>query len=75
MHGPEHHIIVGSALLTVYHNSGGDIELDNTLLEMQSRGSQYPGATCGYRGCCGAAVSAGMFVGIIIKATPLSGKP
>lgn len=27
MHGPEHHIIVGSALLTAYKNSGGDIEL------------------------------------------------
>ena len=27
MHGPEHHIMVGAALLTAYKNSGGDIDL------------------------------------------------
>ena len=25
MHGPEHHIMVGAALLTAYKNAGGDI--------------------------------------------------
>lgn len=25
MHGPEHHVMVGAALLTAYHNAGGDI--------------------------------------------------
>lgn len=25
MHGPEHHVMVGSALLTAYHNAGGRI--------------------------------------------------
>lgn len=28
MHGPEHHVMVGAALLTAYRNSGGKIELD-----------------------------------------------
>ena len=28
MHGPEHHIMVGMALLTAYRNSGGDIDLE-----------------------------------------------
>ena len=27
MHGPEHHTMVGSALLTAYKNAGGDIDL------------------------------------------------
>lgn len=72
MHGPEHHIIVGSALLTAYRNAGGNIELMPSLLEMQSRGAKVPGGTCGFWGACGAAVSTGMFVSIITQATPLS---
>lgn len=72
MHGPEHHIIVGAALLTAYKNAGGDIDLKDTLDEMKSRGSKYPGGSCGYWGCCGAAVSTGMFFSIITKTTPLS---
>ena len=31
MHGPEHHIMVGMALLTAYKNSGGELELKNAL--------------------------------------------
>ena len=26
MHGPEHHVMVGAALLTAYRNAGGDVE-------------------------------------------------
>lgn len=74
MHGPEHHIMVGAVLLTAYKNSGGDIDLKDALLEMKSRGSKYPGGSCGYWGCCGAAVSTGMFFSIITKTTPLSAK-
>lgn len=72
MHGPEHHTIVGSALLTAYHNAGGDIELMPALVEMQRRGAKVPGGTCGFWGACGAAISTGMFVSIIMKTTPLS---
>ena len=32
MHGPEHHVMVGSALLTAYKNAGGDIELQQALV-------------------------------------------
>lgn len=78
MHGPEHHIMVGSALLTAYHNAGGfsgDREAFlKALAEMKSRGSRYPGGSCGFWGCCGAAVSTGMFYSIITGTTPLSGK-
>jgi len=42
MHGPEHHIIVGSALLTAYKNAGGKIDLEKALTEMKNRGSQVP---------------------------------
>lgn len=122
MHGPEHHVMVGAALLTAYKNCGGfeggasvrkgklagkgpdtlerepagkeqDIleqerEPDReetgesariqeafykALEEMKARGSEYPGGACGLWGCCGAAVSTGIFMSIITKATPLTG--
>ena len=74
MHGNEHHILVGAVLLTAYRNAGGDIDLDAALEEMRSRGAKYPGGSCGFWGCCGAAVSAGMFWSIATGTTPLSGK-
>lgn len=72
MHGPEHHIMVGSALLTAYKNAGGDIDLSKALSEMQARGKKVPGGACGFWGACGAGVSTGMFVSIITGATPLA---
>ncbi len=72
MHGPEHHIMVGSALLTAYKNSGGEIDLHKALIEMQSRGKKVPGGSCGFWGACGAGVSTGMFVSIATGSTPLS---
>lgn len=72
MHGPEHHTMVGSALLTAYKNAGGDIDLKSALYEMQVRGRQVPGGACGFWGACGAGVSTGMYVSIALKATPLS---
>lgn len=74
MHGPEHHIIVGSALLTAFKNAGGNIDLEKALSEMRSRGSKVPGGACGFWGACGAAVSSGMFVSIITGSTPLKNK-
>lgn len=73
MHGPEHHVMVGAALLTAYHNCGGDVAYEDALEEMKKRGSEYPGGACGMWGCCGAAVSAGIFMSIITKANPLTG--
>ncbi|MFR9154969.1 MAG: DUF5714 domain-containing protein [Oscillospiraceae bacterium] len=40
MHGPEHHVMVGAALLTAYHNAGGDIDLSDALMEMLRRGKK-----------------------------------
>ena len=72
MHGPEHHTTVGSALLTAYKNAGGDIDLKASLYEMQKRGKQVPGGACGFWGACGAGISAGMYISIALKSTPLS---
>lgn len=75
MHGPEHHIMTGAALLTAYKNAGGNIVLSDSLAEMMSRGKEVPGGSCGYWGACGAGISAGIFVSIITGGDPLSVEP
>ena len=75
MHGPEHHVMVGSALLTAYKNAGGQIDLAKSLAEMIRRGRSVPGGACGFWGACGAGISTGMFVSIISSSTPLSVEP
>ena len=72
MHGPEHHVMVGCALLTAFRNAGGDIDLHSALSEMMNRGKSVRGGACGCWGACGAGISAGMFISIITSATPLS---
>lgn len=72
MHGPEHHIMVGSALLTAYKNAGGNLDLPKALSEMQARGRKVPGGICGFWGSCGAAISSGMFISIVTGSTPLA---
>ena len=72
MHGPEHHVMVGAALLTAYRNAGGQLDLPRALQEMLRRGKQVPGGACGYWGACGAGLSTGMFVSIATNATPLA---
>ncbi len=75
MHGPEHHVMVGAALLTAYRNAGGEIDLLPALKEMVSRGRSIPGGACGFWGACGAGISSGMFVSIISGSTPLAEEP
>lgn len=72
MHGPEHHVLVGAALLTACYRAERREDLNLALDEMITRGSDIPGGICGFWGCCGAAVSAGIFASIYTKATPLS---
>ena len=74
MHGPEHHIMVGAALLTAYHNAGGELDLNSALYEMQTRGKQVPGGVCGFWGACGAGISTGIYLAIALKSTPLATK-
>ena len=75
MHGPEHHVMVGAALLTAYKNAGGELDLKEALTEMIARGKSVPGGACGFWGACGAGISSGMFVSIISSSTPLSEEP
>lgn len=72
MHGPEHHIMVASCLLTAYKNAGGEIDLPSALMEAQDRGGKVPGGVCGRWGSCGAAISTGIFISIITGASPLT---
>lgn len=72
MHGPEHHVMVGAALLTAYKNAGGEIDLSKALLEMYQRGKEVPGGVCGFWGACGAGISTGIYMSILTKSTPLA---
>ena len=72
MHGPEHHVMVGAALLTAYRNAGGTLELPRALTEMLLRGKQVPGGACGYWGACGAGLSTGMYMSIVTGSMPLA---
>ena len=75
MHGPEHHVLVGAALLTAYKNAGGELDLTKALQEMYSRGKAVPGGVCGFWGACGAGISAGQFISIVTGSTPLAVEP
>ena len=44
MHGPEHHVLAGAALLTAYHNVTGKPGLEADLEKMVQRGKQVPGS-------------------------------
>ena len=72
MHGPEHHVLVGAALLIAYAGSGGKIDREQALREMWERGRSVPGGICGFWGCCGSAVSSGIFLSLITETTPFS---
>lgn len=73
--GPEHHTLVGAALLTAYRNAGGTVDLGKALAELRTRSLNVPGGTCGFWGTCGAAVSAGMYMSIVLGSTPMTREP
>ena len=72
LHGPEHHSIVPCVLITAYHNCGGRLDFEKSLLEAWKRGRKIPGGACGFLGVCGAAAGAGIFASIVSGATPLT---
>ncbi len=72
IHGPEHHILDGAAILTAFYNAGGSLDLESSLKELMKRGLQMPGATCGFWGVCGAVNSIGAALSIIDGTGPLS---
>ncbi len=72
MHGPEHHVLVGAALLAAYCNSGGAGDKKDLLERMALRGGQVPGGVCGLWGSCGAGISTGIFISLVTGATPIT---
>lgn len=72
MHGPEHHMLDGSAFLTAYKNAGGAVNLPEAFDELEERAALMPGATCGYWGICGSAASVGAALAILHGTGPLS---
>lgn len=72
IHGPEHHYLDGAALLVAYKNAGGNIDLDQCLIELGKRTSSMPGAMCGYWGICGSVAAIGAALSIIHHTGPLS---
>lgn len=72
IHGPEHHIIDGSAFMTALYNAGMKFDLADALDEMERRGTKMPGATCGQWGMCGSCSSVSAALAIIRKTGPLS---
>lgn len=79
--GPEHHTLVGAALIAAYANAGGKDPADDAvdknaaLAELRTRSLQVPGGTCGFWGTCGAAVSSGQALSILTGSTPLKQEP
>ncbi len=71
LHGPEHHIIVPCVLLTAYSQCQSDLDLAQSLGEAIDRAKQVPGGVCGFWGCCGAAIGAGIYMSVLTGATPL----
>lgn len=79
--GPEHHTLIGAALITAFANAGGKasngepLDKDAALAELKKRSMQVPGGTCGFWGTCGAAVSSGQAMSILNGSTPMKQEP
>lgn len=73
MHGPEHHFLVPSVLLTAYYNTTGEKTLLPKKIKIaRARSKNILPAFCGLYGACGAAIGTGMFLSIVLKCTPFS---
>lgn len=73
MHGPEHHFLVPAVLISAYLNKVGKIEDKERLLnEGKKRSKNVLGGFCGFYGACGAGVGCGIYMSLILEATPLS---
>jgi len=73
MHGPEHHFLVPAVLLTAYFNlKNGKDKKKEKLQEARRRAQTVVGGSCGFHGACGAAIGVGIFMSVVLEATPLS---
>ena len=76
MHCPYHHYLIAAVLLTAAGlNAKKDPEkIKSELKKARDRAAAVPGGTCGEYGCCGAAISAGIFADIWLNTSPMSKK-
>jgi len=75
MHGPEHHFLVPAVLLAAYYNSQHQQNMKlEKIGEARKRAEIVEGGMCGTHGTCGAAIGVGIFISLILDATPLSNK-
>ena len=72
MNGPMHHRAVPLALITAYWHADPFFDLEAYLREAEERAASLPEASCGYCGCCGAAVGAGIFHSVVTRTGPLT---
>lgn len=74
MHCPYHHYLTAAALLTsaALHSGYPEEKLRSLLKTARERAASVPGGYCGQFGCCGAAVSVGIFASVWQGTTPLS---
>lgn len=72
MNGPVHHKAVPLALITAYWHIDPFFDLEPYLNEAVERAAVLPQASCGYYGCCGAAMGAGIFYSVITRTGPLT---
>lgn len=73
MHGPEHHFLVPAVLITSYYNTlDKKDDKIKKLAVAKMRAKDVKGGFCGFYGDCGAAVGTGIYVSIILGASPLS---
>lgn len=79
--GPEHHTLIGAALITAFANAGGKdpkgnpLDKNAALAELKKRSLQVPGGACGFWGTCGASISAGQAMSILNGSTPMTPEP
>ncbi len=76
MHCPYHHYLTAAALLTAaqLRSGGSEAQLLGQLKKARERAASIPGGYCGQFGCCGAAISAGIFACVWQNSTPQSKK-
>ena len=76
MHCPYHHYVTAASLLTAaaLSTGSGEDKLRTQLKKARERAGAIPGGYCGQFGCCGAAISAGIFASVWQNTTPMSRK-
>lgn len=69
--GPVHHYLVGATLLACARNAMGTEALPAQLAELERRSNAVPGGVCAHWGICGAAISCGTALSVLLGNAPL----